>query len=388
MKIKITSPCMAMILYEAAKSSGQTEGGLLGETAQETTTSITDSVVSTKTEEVLSLHTVTQLPTTTLPKRDDDSSHCYGWFKFCRRPNLKLTVKEKSVHRKLVERCQVDGMKASQVVTLLVQETWIENLSTYTWKISPFILDEHRKFVSCKVEIVNLKAAVCGSYKPYPSIYQQRKLPDVMEAIDQLKLDLAPNNSFFIVETVRTAGSKVVKSLDDCAKLCTHTEHMLQLAYNEQSSLKTRLRELQERKEIKLLTEETESCSSDSTEEEPMDHESKAQELIQHLKDKSESSSPCTIKPCSTNVTNCLTSPEKVVKCKTAGKRRLETPPPKPSDPFDTLVDLAKAELLKPASNSSETANEQDAALLAEYNDERTWAERTRSGRKQLKNDE
>ena len=53
MKIKITSPCMAMLIYEAAKSQGQTEGCLYGEMAQEITKNITDSDVTTTVEDVL-----------------------------------------------------------------------------------------------------------------------------------------------------------------------------------------------------------------------------------------------------------------------------------------------------------------------------------------------
>ena len=53
MKIKISSPCMAMLIYEAVKSGGQTEGCLHGEMAQEVTKNITDSDVTTTTEDVL-----------------------------------------------------------------------------------------------------------------------------------------------------------------------------------------------------------------------------------------------------------------------------------------------------------------------------------------------
>ena len=53
MKIKITSPCMAMLIYEAVKSGGQTEGCLCGEMAQEVTKNITDSDVTTTVEDVL-----------------------------------------------------------------------------------------------------------------------------------------------------------------------------------------------------------------------------------------------------------------------------------------------------------------------------------------------
>ena len=53
MKIKITSPCMAMLVYEAAKAGGQTEGCLYGEVAQEITKNITDSDVTTSVEDVL-----------------------------------------------------------------------------------------------------------------------------------------------------------------------------------------------------------------------------------------------------------------------------------------------------------------------------------------------
>ena len=44
---------MAMLIYEAVKSGGQTEGCLRGEMAQEVTKNITDSDVTTTTEDVL-----------------------------------------------------------------------------------------------------------------------------------------------------------------------------------------------------------------------------------------------------------------------------------------------------------------------------------------------
>ena len=44
---------MAMLIYEAVKSGGQTEGCLCGEIAQEVTKNITDSDVTTTVEDVL-----------------------------------------------------------------------------------------------------------------------------------------------------------------------------------------------------------------------------------------------------------------------------------------------------------------------------------------------
>ena len=57
-----------------------------------------------------------------------------------------------------------------------------------------------------------------------------------------------------------------------------------------------------------------------------------------------------------------------------------DTPPPA-YDPFDTLVDIAKADLQKGyiMAKSNDVTNE--SALLAEYNDERPWSDRTRAGR-------
>ena len=53
MKIKITSQCLAMLLYKASNATGQSEGCLCGEFSVETKTEITDSNVCTSTEEIV-----------------------------------------------------------------------------------------------------------------------------------------------------------------------------------------------------------------------------------------------------------------------------------------------------------------------------------------------
>uniref|UniRef100_H2ZGQ8 Uncharacterized protein n=1 Tax=Ciona savignyi TaxID=51511 RepID=H2ZGQ8_CIOSA len=407
MKVKITSPCTAMLLYEAARSPGQTEGGLIGQMNQETLTNITDANVSTTVEDVLSLHTICALPVSLLQKNKDQTNvtpNCYGWFKFCRRPSMKLTVREKSMHRKLVNNLKENGGLASQIITLLVQETWVENLSTYTWKLSSFVLDEHRKFIPCKVEIVNSKASVCGTYKPYPTIHQQDKLPGVIGAIDKLKVTVAPSNSFTIVEAVSVAGNKIMKLLDESAKCCNRTEALLCSAYSEQAALQMKLKLLKDQRQALCTNvaemEEIGSCSSESSDEDLKDSMTKTAELLIDLHDKVKNNPlkheqnvlPPHTHSCTSNLGNCLNTNVCLSK---SVKRRLETPPPSvSSDPFDSLVDLAKAELLKPDDNSNlalEDNNEltkQQETLLAEYNDDRSWAERTRSGRKQPKNED
>ena len=63
-----------------------------------------------------------------------------------------------------------------------------------------------RWFLPCRIEIVNLKASCCGGYKPYPSIHQQKRLPQVTKALTSLNSSFSStskNASFDMVETVR-----------------------------------------------------------------------------------------------------------------------------------------------------------------------------------------
>ena len=52
-KVRIPSPCLSMLLQETAKSPGQCEGYLLGETNVEESRCITDAGDSTYTDEII-----------------------------------------------------------------------------------------------------------------------------------------------------------------------------------------------------------------------------------------------------------------------------------------------------------------------------------------------
>jgi len=57
-----------------------------------------------------------------------------------------------------------------------------------------------------------------------------------------------------------------------------------------------------------------------------------------------------------------------------------DTPPPA-YDPFDNLVDIAKADLQKGDTGTKPSDNTDDSTRLVEYNDDRPWSDRTRAGR-------
>ena len=60
-------------------------------------------------------------------------------------------------------------------------------------------------FDPCEVEIINLKAATCGAYKPYPTVHQTNKLPQVEETMVTLENSFSSSRSsdFLIVNAVR-----------------------------------------------------------------------------------------------------------------------------------------------------------------------------------------
>ena len=59
----------------------------------------------------------------------------------------------------------------------------------------------------------------------------------------------------------------------------------------------------------------------------------------------------------------------------------LSDDPPPPYDPFDSLVDIAKADLQKGDVAAEKNDSNVESNFLAEYNDERPWSDRTRAGR-------
>ncbi|CAK8698439.1 uncharacterized protein LOC143449003 [Clavelina lepadiformis] len=409
MKVKITSPCMAMLVYEAAKCQGQNEGTLCGELTTETVKNITDSDVTITTEEVLSIHTIGALPCLNELNKDEtiecSNGKVYGWFKFCRRPVLRLTVHEKSVHRKLEKKLyQQDTTTettdfSSQVVTILIHERWTENQSLYLWKFAAFVLRE-RWFIPCPMEIVNLKATTCGVYKPYPTIHQQQRLPQATKALSSLNASFMTNNSncsFHMVEAVRDTGQEMVRSLEETVGKLRSVESVLESAYSEQEQLKSKLAALQGLKKPNVeeslplnqyLSDETDTSeSSDSAE---YYGEEKASELLDDLHQKDGHYIPDD--PCSSvDVPRFapmyrIPAVEHEEPADVIGmndKILQDSQPPPPYDPFGSLVSIAKADLKKTPDVPQNPPNtpRDEAALLAEYNDELPWADRTRAGR-------
>ena len=132
------------------------------------------------------------------------------------------------------------------------------------------------------------------------------------------------------------------------------------------------------------LNESETSESSDSAE---YYGDEKAAELLRDLKSQSTSnvsqyqSKNKTGKESRSNSSDATDLPSKsdsgVLSTSQGSDRSKNDTPPPAYDPFDSLVDIAKADLQK---GEMEQLKDEDA-LLAEYNDERPWSDRTRAGR-------
>nr|CAB3262807.1 uncharacterized protein LOC100183524 [Phallusia mammillata] len=385
-KVKISSPCMAMLVYEASKSNGQAEGYLCGEMAEETMRQITDSNVTTTTEDIISIHCLKVIPNKLLAEENKQRAQCnptvLGRFKFCRRPLLSLTVREKSNHRKLMKSVGI----GEQVVTILIQESWVELQSTYTWKCVAFTVDNGR-FAPVPVEIVNLKATTCGAYKPYPSIHQKERSPQMTVALTTLESSCSAStnsksNMLHVVDATRKMSTEIIKSLDESVGRLRQTEAVLENAYKENLRLKERIEQLQNNAvkntaKPNQIEESHDHFVEDETDSSDTEGSYGCEKATELLKDFTQSSStPSVTQHGSIHTQNYIETQEAQ----------------KNNDPFTSLVDIAKADLTKkdtvrpvadisdslPGSSNSKPTEEE---LLRQYNDERPWGERTRAGR-------
>jgi len=264
---------MAMLLQETAKSASQCEGYLCGEINVEQTSNITDSEVRDETEEIMSINDVLACTPGSLnlelvmnDSYELDSClsgrEVLGWYRFCRRPLLSLSLREKFIHRKLSQRLSNGGYRG-QFITILLQEDWNSEKSTHSWQFVAYSLQGSR-FQPCPIEIVNLKKVVCGVYKPFPSVHQMKRLPSATSTLSLLEQRFTSSpatkkESFLVVDAVRDASKNFDKSLHQIVSRLASTEIKLKSALDHQKSLK--IQELQLEESLKRLNEE-EICSS------------------------------------------------------------------------------------------------------------------------------
>jgi len=258
-KVRIPSPCLSMLLQETAKSPGQCEGYLLGETNVEESRCITDAGDSTYTDEIISINNMfastSSIIKTILTETGQlqsllNEEHIIGWYKFCRRPDLKLSMKEKCIHRKLSTRLSNGSYEGNFVTLLINQNSNMPHYSNHSWNFCAFRLNDSR-FTSCKIQIVNLNAANCGKYKTHPSIHHTNsRLPAAEKTLENLQLNFTSTkvkekSNFKIVKAVSDANSSFTSSLNETLEEMTKTENLIKNALEEHEQLLSQLQKLE-----------------------------------------------------------------------------------------------------------------------------------------------
>jgi len=258
-KVRIPSPCLSMLLQKTAKSPGQCEGFLLGEANVEESRCITDAGDSTHTDEIISVNNIIESTTSIIKTIFTENgqlqpllneNQVIGWYKFCRRPDLKLSMKEKCIHRKLSTRLSNGSYQGNFVTILISQNSNMPHYSNHSWNFCAFRLNDTR-FTSCKIQIVNLKGGNCGKYKAHPSVHHTNsRLPAAEKTLENLQLSFTSTQSeessdFKIVRAVSDANASFTASLNETVDEMSETESLIKSALEKHEQLLSQLQQME-----------------------------------------------------------------------------------------------------------------------------------------------
>jgi len=247
-----------MLLQKTAKSPGQCEGYLFGEANVEESICITDAGDSTHTDEIISVNNIFESTTSIIKTIFTENGqlqtllnedHIIGWYKFCRRPDLKLSMKEKCIHRKLSARLSNGSYQGNFVTILISQNSNMPHYSNHSWNFCAFRLIGTR-FTSCKIQIVNLNGGYCGKYKAHPSIHHTNsRLPAAEKTMENLQLNFTATKNgdscFKIVAAVSDANSSLTISLNETVDEMSETESLIKSALEKHEQLLSQLQQLE-----------------------------------------------------------------------------------------------------------------------------------------------
>ncbi|CAB3990321.1 Hypothetical predicted protein [Paramuricea clavata] len=180
MEIQISGCVFSSLFLELANSQGDIEGFLLGEIEDRTTSTVSDSQdVSVKHHRIFAVQEIVVcqglfsfydgVGRIHVEKLDrilgKKKQVALGWFKFRRNTRLCVSMREKVIHRNLLEQF---GIKDSEnFVFSVFSSQHAKNLATHTFRYSAFYCPKHynRVFNGVPIQIINLGNTAQTEYK-------------------------------------------------------------------------------------------------------------------------------------------------------------------------------------------------------------------------------